>query len=53
LKRKFHLALDWTPNVNHIGFLVGLEKGFYKELAIQLEIINPEDDNYKETPAKR
>ena len=53
MKRKFHLALDWTPNVNHIGFLVGLEKGFYKELAIQLEIIDPEDDNYQETPAKK
>ena len=51
--KKFRLALDWTPNVNHIGFLVGVEKGFYKDLDIQLEIINPQDDNYRETPAKK
>ena len=23
------LALDWTPNINHIGFYVAKEKGFY------------------------
>ena len=39
--------------MNHIGFLVGFEKGFYKDLDIELEIINPQDDNYKETPAKK
>lgn len=51
--KKIRLALDWTPNVNHIGFLVGFEKGFYQDLAIDLEIINPKKDNYKETPAKK
>jgi len=20
---EFNLALDWTPNINHIGFIVG------------------------------
>lgn len=51
--KKIRLALDWTPNVNHIGFLVGFKKKFYQDLAIDLEIINPKKDNYKETPAKK
>ena len=49
----FRLALDWTPNINHIGFYVAKEKGFYDELNIGLEIISPEKDNYKYSPAKK
>lgn len=47
------LALDWTPNSNHIGFFVALHKGWYQELGIQLEVISPATDNYAVTPAKR
>ncbi len=47
------LALDWTPNVNHIGFFIAKEKGFYNNKNIFLWIINPEDDNYQTTPAKK
>ncbi len=50
---KIKLALDWTPNINHIGFFVAKEKGYYKEKDIDLKIISPEMDNYKETPAKK
>ncbi len=50
---KLRLALDWTPNVNHIGFLIAKESGFYKQLGIDLEIINPIDDNYSLTPGKK
>ena len=49
----FRLALDWTPNINHIGFYVAKEKGFYDELNIDLKIISPEKDNYKYSPAKK
>ena len=38
---KIKLALDWTPNINHIGFFVAKEKGYYKEKDIDL-IILPE-----------
>ena len=31
---EFKLALDWTPNINHIGFIVGKEKGFYENYNI-------------------
>jgi len=47
------LALDWTPNANHVGFFVAKEKGFYREKNIFLWIINPETDNYKTTPSKK
>jgi ABC-type nitrate/sulfonate/bicarbonate transport system substrate-binding protein len=51
--RDLKLALDWTPNANHIGFFVAKEKGFYKEKNIFLWLIDPESDNYKTTPAKK
>lgn len=50
---KLKLALDWTPNTNHIGFLIAKELGFYSELGIDLEILNPEDDGYQMTPGKK
>jgi len=50
---KLKLALDWTPNVNHIGFLIAKELGFYKQIGIDLEILNPKDDNYSITPGKK
>jgi ABC-type nitrate/sulfonate/bicarbonate transport system substrate-binding protein len=50
---KLKLALDWTPNVNHIGFLISKELGFYNQQGIDLEIINPYEDNYSMTPGKK
>jgi ABC-type nitrate/sulfonate/bicarbonate transport system substrate-binding protein len=47
------IALDWTPNINHIGFYVAKAKGFYKDLGINLDIIDTSIDNYKVTPAKK
>jgi ABC-type nitrate/sulfonate/bicarbonate transport system substrate-binding protein len=40
---KLKLALDWTPNINHIGFLIAKELGFYKQQGIDLEILNPQE----------
>lgn len=47
------IALDWTPNANHIGFLVAQELGYYVEAGIDLEITDPSQDNYAVTPAKK
>lgn len=47
------LAIDWTPNVNHIGFFVARDIGLYEKNGITLEIHNPLDDNYRITPAKK
>ncbi|MEL7421611.1 MAG: ABC transporter substrate-binding protein [Bacteroidota bacterium] len=47
------LALDWTPNINHIGFFVAQEKGFYQALDLAVELLDPAVDNYQTTPAKK
>lgn len=47
------LALDWTPNINHIGFFAAKEKGFYKEAGVEVQITDPSTDNYQVTPAKK
>ena len=35
------VMLDWTPNTNHTGVYVALDKGWYREEGIDLEIIEP------------
>lgn len=47
------LALDWTPNINHIGFFVANELGLYRQQGIILDVLNPRDDNYTLTPGKK
>lgn len=47
------IALDWTPNINHIGIIVAKELGFYEESDINLQILNPIVDNYDITPGKK
>lgn len=37
------LSLDWVPNTNHTGFYVALQKGWYAEEGIDLEIQVPSD----------
>jgi ABC-type nitrate/sulfonate/bicarbonate transport system substrate-binding protein len=33
------LALDWTPNTNHTGIYVALQKGWYRNQGIDLKIL--------------
>jgi ABC-type nitrate/sulfonate/bicarbonate transport system substrate-binding protein len=47
------LALDWTVNTNHSPFIVAQYFNYYKQANIDLTIINPETDNYAETPVKK
>ena len=51
--QKLMLALDWTPNINHIGFFVAQHKGFYKKHGVEVTISDPSEDNYAVTPAKK
>jgi len=37
--KKIILALDWTINTNHIGIYTALEKGYFKDEDLDLEII--------------
>ena len=51
--KKLSIALDWTPNVNHIGIFVARELGFYTESGIDINILSPLDDDYATTPGKK
>jgi putative hydroxymethylpyrimidine transport system substrate-binding protein len=37
------LALDWTPNSNHAGLYVALEKGYFEDENLDVEIYVPAD----------
>ena len=38
------LVLDWTPNTNHTGFYVALEKGYFEEEGLKVNIVQPPED---------
>lgn len=33
------IALDWTPNTNHIGLYVAQAKGFYAQAGLEVQIV--------------
>lgn len=43
-ENKITVVLDWTPNTNHTGLYVALEKGYFKEAGIEVEIVQPPED---------
>lgn len=40
---KVTLILDWTPNTNHTGFYVAKEKGYFEEVGLDVDIIQPSE----------
>ena len=38
------VVLDWTPNTNHTGLYVALEKGWFAKEGLTVEIIQPPED---------
>ncbi len=52
-KSALTIALDWTPNTNHTGFFVAQGLGLYKDVGLNVRIIDPSTDNYATTPAKK
>lgn len=50
---RIRLAIDWTPNTNHTGFYVALANGSYEKAGLHVEIISPDADDYRLTPARR
>ena len=44
IEKKLKLVLDWTPNTNHTGLYVAMDKGYYKDAGIELEIVQPPED---------
>ena len=41
--KRLKLFLDWTPNTNHTGIYVAKEKGYFKDLGLDVEIIQPSE----------
>lgn len=39
--QKVRVLLDWVPNTNHTGLYVALEKGYYKEEGLEVDIVQP------------
>jgi NitT/TauT family transport system substrate-binding protein len=50
---ELELALDWTPNTNHLGVYVALAEGYYEDAGVDLTVRSPAEDDYETTPAKR
>ena len=42
---KITFVLDWTPNTNHTGLYVALEKGYFEELGYDVEVVIMEDES--------
>ncbi|HHX60224.1 MAG TPA: ABC transporter substrate-binding protein [Epulopiscium sp.] len=38
---KISIVLDWTPNTNHTGLYVAQELGYFEELGLNVDIIQP------------
>jgi ABC-type nitrate/sulfonate/bicarbonate transport system substrate-binding protein len=41
--QKVTVVLDWVPNTNHTGLYVAKNMGFYEELGLDVEIIQPSE----------
>lgn len=39
--KKITFVLDWTPNTNHTGLYVALEKGYFEEAGLEVEVVQP------------
>ena len=44
--------LDWLPNTNHTGIYTALEKGYFEEEGLDIEIIQPADTDANTLVAK-
>jgi ABC-type nitrate/sulfonate/bicarbonate transport system substrate-binding protein len=41
---EIRVVLDWTPNTNHTGLYVALEKGYFAEEGLKVRILQPPED---------
>ncbi len=48
----FVIALDWTPNANHVGFYVARSRGLYAARGLSVTFRVPDADDYTLAPAK-
>jgi ABC-type nitrate/sulfonate/bicarbonate transport system substrate-binding protein len=50
--RPLTIALDWTPNANHVGFFVACARGLYAARGLAVSFHLPDADEYALAPAK-
>lgn len=41
--QKVTFILDWLPNTNHTGIYAALEKGYFEEEGLEVEIVQPQE----------
>lgn len=41
---KITVVLDWTPNTNHTGLYVAQKMGYFAEMGLDVEIVQPPED---------
>lgn len=44
-EKTIDFILDWTPNTNHTGLYVALEKGYFEEEGVKVDIKLPSEDS--------
>lgn len=50
---KIVVALDWTPNTNHIGLYVALHEGLYSAAGLDVTLVPPNDNQGAVTPPRQ
>ncbi len=43
-KNEVTIVLDWTPNTNHTGIYVALEKGYFAQAGLDVKVVQPPED---------
>lgn len=41
---KITFVLDWTPNTNHTGLYVAIEKGYFEKEGLDVKVVQPPED---------
>ena len=44
-KTDITFCLEWTPNTNHTGLYVALQKGYYEEAGLNVKIVQPPENS--------
>ena len=42
--KEITLVLDWTPNTNHSGIYLAIDKGYYADEGLEVSVVQPPDD---------
>ena len=42
--KKITMCLDWTPNTNHSGIYVALNKGYFKDEGLDVKVVQPPEN---------